>query len=347
MDGRPGCACAPRTAATAHAGRSAEAAAAEDFDPLRIRPYVVLPNGAPPPADGVATDAGADGDADAHSHAGADGDADRTTRLGATAPPTVGPVAAAVTAQGAAGGSADGGTAPGSDSVGAGTAAMPYPAHRSFSPGRPAAGARRRRRRRLAVLTIGAATAAVIATAAFASTLFADDATPKQALPDAVDTGVPYSGADTASAVPSASAPHTRKPAPSRSASASAPVAPSPSPSGTSSASRAAAPGPSKSAPAAPPPSASPRSSRAPEGKPLAPPPSQPLRRGDSGPGVLELQERLGQLGLYTGSIDGTFGSRTERSVRDFQSYLGVSGDPAGVYGPQTRSALESVTDRP
>ena len=218
-----------------------------------------------------------------------------------------------------------------------------YPARRV--PGRPATTPRRR----LAALTIGVATAVVIAAAAFASTLFASDATPKQALPDAVDTGVPYSGAGTDSATPSATATHTRRPAPSHSAPSSASTSASapPSPSASASASGAAAPSPSKSAPA-PSASASGPDSRAPQGKPLAPPPpGQTLRRGDSGPGVLELQERLAQLGLYTGSADGGFGSRTERAVRDFQSYLGITDDPAGVYGPRTRQALESMTDQP
>ncbi|MFE9372337.1 peptidoglycan-binding protein [Streptomyces sp. NPDC006711] len=216
-----------------------------------------------------------------------------------------------------------------------------YPARRI--PGRPATTPRRR----LTALTIGVATAVVIAAAAFASTLFASDATPKQALPDAVDTGVPYSGAGADSATPSATATHTRRPAPSHSASASASAPLSPSASASASASRAAAPSPSKSAPA-PSASASGPDSRTPQGKPLAPPPpGQTLRRGDSGPGVLELQERLAQLGLYTGSADGGFGSRTERAVRDFQSYLGITDDPAGVYGPGTRQALESMTDRP
>ncbi|MFE9409587.1 peptidoglycan-binding protein [Streptomyces sp. NPDC006704] len=220
-----------------------------------------------------------------------------------------------------------------------------YPARRI--PGRPATTPRRR----LTALTIGVATAVVIAAAAFASTLFASDATPKQALPDAVDTGVPYSGAGADSATPSATATHTRRPAPSHSASASAPASapapPPPSASASASASRAAAPSPSKSAPG-PSASASGPDSRTPQGKPLAPPPpGQTLRRGDSGPGVLELQERLAQLGLYTGSADGGFGSRTERAVRDFQSYLGITDDPAGVYGPGTRQALESMTDRP
>ncbi|MEV8256698.1 peptidoglycan-binding protein, partial [Streptomyces huasconensis] len=43
-DGSPLCGCARRAADTASRTRSAEAAAAEDFDPLRIRPYVSLPD---------------------------------------------------------------------------------------------------------------------------------------------------------------------------------------------------------------------------------------------------------------------------------------------------------------
>lgn len=39
----PGCGCAERAGDAAREARSAEAAAAEDFDPLRIRPYVTLP----------------------------------------------------------------------------------------------------------------------------------------------------------------------------------------------------------------------------------------------------------------------------------------------------------------
>lgn len=284
VDGRPGCACAERAAATLHAERVAEVAAAEDFDPLRIRPYVMLPNAsAGPPA------------------AAPEAVSEQTMRLGA--------VPAAET-----------------------PAADPEPPSPAEAP---------RQRRRLTALAIGAGVAVVIGTAAFASTLFAGDATPKRALPDVADTAVPYSGTgtDTASAeAPSAVPSRTKKAAPSRSPS----VRPSPSPS--ASASRAASPAPSKPAST---PSASGQPANSPDGKPLAPPPSTTLRRGDSGPAVLELQERLGQLGLYTGTPDGTFGSRTERAVRDFQSYMGIDGDPAGVYGPPTRRALESMTDRP
>lgn len=49
----PECGCTRRAAEQARRTRSTEAAAAEDFDPLRIRPYVSLPEpeGAPDPAD--------------------------------------------------------------------------------------------------------------------------------------------------------------------------------------------------------------------------------------------------------------------------------------------------------
>ncbi|WP_105971492.1 peptidoglycan-binding domain-containing protein [Streptomyces geranii] len=49
-DNTPSCACAERAADAHIENRTAEAAAAEDFDPLRIRPYVELtPESQPPP----------------------------------------------------------------------------------------------------------------------------------------------------------------------------------------------------------------------------------------------------------------------------------------------------------
>ncbi|MYV93333.1 peptidoglycan-binding protein, partial [Streptomyces sp. SID1034] len=69
MDGRPGCVCGERAAETLHAARSAEAAAAEDFDPLRIRPYVQLPNASAGPEEGAP-----------------EAPAERTMRLGAVVP---------------------------------------------------------------------------------------------------------------------------------------------------------------------------------------------------------------------------------------------------------------------
>ncbi|MFJ3333297.1 peptidoglycan-binding protein [Streptomyces sp. NPDC086766] len=54
-DGSPSCPCGQRAADALRATRTAEAAAAEDFDPLRIRPYVDLESGGE--GDGAAPDA--------------------------------------------------------------------------------------------------------------------------------------------------------------------------------------------------------------------------------------------------------------------------------------------------
>ncbi|QTD98280.1 peptidoglycan-binding domain-containing protein [Streptomyces cyanogenus] len=47
-DNTPSCDCTERAAEALREARTAEAAAAEDFDPLRIRPYVEVPDAAPP-----------------------------------------------------------------------------------------------------------------------------------------------------------------------------------------------------------------------------------------------------------------------------------------------------------
>ncbi|GAA3236035.1 hypothetical protein GCM10020256_54370 [Streptomyces thermocoprophilus] len=95
-------------------------------------------------------------------------------------------------------------------------------------------------------------------------------------------------------------------------------------------------------APATPPPS----------GTPTAPDdrrrPDMPvLRRGDRGPEVVELQLRLGQLYLYTGPADGIFDDRVEQAVRTYQWARGVWADGIGLYGAETRRALESETAVP
>ncbi|MFK0021626.1 peptidoglycan-binding protein [Streptomyces sp. NPDC090798] len=50
QDGTPSCACTRRASDALRDARTAEAAAAADFDPLRIRPYVDLPASEPSPA---------------------------------------------------------------------------------------------------------------------------------------------------------------------------------------------------------------------------------------------------------------------------------------------------------
>ena len=67
---------------------------------------------------------------------------------------------------------------------------------------------------------------------------------------------------------------------------------------------------------------------------------SDSLRYGDRGDDVKELQERLKKLGYYTGSIDGKYGSGTEKAVRSFQERNGLTAD--GVAGKKTLAALEA-----
>lgn len=72
------------------------------------------------------------------------------------------------------------------------------------------------------------------------------------------------------------------------------------------------------------------------------------LKQGSTGPAVSELQQRLKTLGLYSGSIDGVFGSATKASVIKFQQNNAVAVD--GVVGEETESAIQReiwVSQRP
>ncbi|UCM87638.1 peptidoglycan-binding domain-containing protein [Streptomyces marincola] len=85
---------------------------------------------------------------------------------------------------------------------------------------------------------------------------------------------------------------------------------------------------------------------------PEPPAPSEPpagagpvLGAGDEGPEVAELQRRLLQLNwLYHGEAHGRYDEQTAAAVARFQVAYGVRGDPEGLYGPQTRRALEQHT---
>jgi N-acetylmuramoyl-L-alanine amidase len=61
-------------------------------------------------------------------------------------------------------------------------------------------------------------------------------------------------------------------------------------------------------------------------------------RRGSSGETVREVQKRLKDWGYYTGSMDGIFGSATEKAVVYFQKKNGLTAD--GVIGPATLRAI-------
>lgn len=62
------------------------------------------------------------------------------------------------------------------------------------------------------------------------------------------------------------------------------------------------------------------------------------LKEGDTGDAVKKLQQRLKQLGYYTGSVDGTYGSGTVTAVENFQRVNNLKVD--GKAGPATQSKL-------
>lgn len=62
------------------------------------------------------------------------------------------------------------------------------------------------------------------------------------------------------------------------------------------------------------------------------------LRMGTYGPAIARVQERLQDLGLYGGPLDGVFGPQTEAAVMTFQRSRQLTAD--GVVGPATWRAL-------
>lgn len=65
------------------------------------------------------------------------------------------------------------------------------------------------------------------------------------------------------------------------------------------------------------------------------------LQRGDTGPGVLEVQTLLKNQGYFQGPTTGLYGSITESSVRRFQQDRGLVVD--GIAGPATLQALRGA----
>ncbi|MEU9480624.1 peptidoglycan-binding domain-containing protein [Streptomyces sp. NPDC048191] len=291
-DRSPSCDCTERTAEALRETRSAEAAAAEDFDPLRIRPYVHVDTARSVPSAGLPS--------------GTD-----------TPPPPPAPAAPA-----------DAET-------------RPLPAVRS------AAGASavesvdgdRRRSRRTVLLSVAGAGVAVVAVAGFASGLFSyqtpsrDGAAAQEVRESVPDVTAPGSTSPvTASASTTARPPVPSPSAPVNHPSPSATPSTSPTPSTSAETSRPASPTPSATT------SATARTTPA-----VAP----VLRRGDQGPEVTELQQRLRQLNLYGDRVDGVFTGPVEDAVRNYQLARGILGDTLGVYGPATRKSLESETREP
>ncbi|GAA2152779.1 hypothetical protein GCM10009760_49850 [Kitasatospora kazusensis] len=195
-------------------------------------------------------------------------------------------------------------------------------------------------RRRAVILSAGAGIAAVGAGLALLVSPFSGGGHPaaaQGAVPPVSSTYMSLPAAPAGAVTPS-SASGTPSASPSRTK-ATHKATPSPSPSLTASA--------TTSAPAKPSPSASP-TAPSPTPSTDTPTPSAPvatpdtLQYGDSGPAVLAMQQKLAVVLCWEHvRTNGNYDSRTEQAVSDFQTVQGVQGDPDGVYGPNTRAALE------
>ncbi|MFF0748547.1 peptidoglycan-binding protein [Streptomyces sp. NPDC004267] len=366
---RPGCAC-ERTQAQA-----AALAAAEDFDPLRIRPYVSL--GAPdddtalmtpvpplPPAGPLPPEMppGAVTELPTQPPAQVRAEAVHPTGGYGTAP-------ASAYADGYGTGYGQGyETGPAVAGYETGPAANPYaPGHApapenayqpegnyppepqgayesagAYEPAHTLAYApdghgEKGRGRGRAALVAGVVAAAVVGTAVLATVLIGgDDQTEDRADVPTVTTSASLNLAvsEAPTTTPSSSASTSASPTASRT-----PASASPSPKATRTATTRAPVAPT--APASPTATA-PASGTAPTE--TGAPDAETLRQGDSGPAVEDLQWRLNQIGLYSGSMDGRYGKRVRHGVEVFQSYMDITEDPSGVYGPTTRRELERMT---
>jgi putative peptidoglycan binding protein len=328
VDNTPSCGCTERAADALRDARTAEAAAAEDFDPLRIRPYVELEGASEPAPEGAPRAA----------------DPDVTMPIPAVLPEVPllpAPLGTAAIEPSTADLSLFAGDSAAYDG-GPGTGGPFGP-----GPGDPHADEddeTSRRPRRTLVFGVAGALATVATAAGLASGLFSyDTPTRDRAAPEEVRASVPDSTTGAAAESPSASAtsgqPTPTAPSPSATASRS----PSPTPT-RSTASPTATPTatPTTAAPTA---SGATDSAGAPEnGREIQNP---VLSRGDQGPEVLELELRLTQLNLYTREARGNYNEGVEDAVTRYQLARGVVPEEYGVYDLSTRERLESETQEP
>lgn len=59
---------------------------------------------------------------------------------------------------------------------------------------------------------------------------------------------------------------------------------------------------------------------------------------GSRGEEVRKIQKKLKELGYYSGSVDGIYGSGTQKAVKSFQKNCGITAD--GIAGPKTLKFL-------
>lgn len=330
-DNTPSCACARRASDALRDTREAEVAAAEGFDPLRIRPYVELGEDAGDGAEPGTGDVTMPLPAVAPAPPG-DAGSDATMALRAVVPSGTAPVPTPLAPSGSTPSDTDLSLFEAGEESGNG----PY----------DGGGAPRGGRRRTVLIASAGAAVAVLAAAGFVSGVFSyETPTRDRAAPEEVRAAVP----DTSTSAPSRSPSASRSASPSASASSASP-SPSESASASPSATESSA-SPSPSRTTEPSPSASATQitgSLAPDnGAEGGSGEVTVLRRGDRGPEVTELQLRLRQLYLYNDDVNGVFNNRVEDALRNYQWSRGIRGDELGEYGQATRTSLESETKEP
>ncbi|WP_329179333.1 peptidoglycan-binding domain-containing protein [Streptomyces sp. NBC_01477] len=215
-----------------------------------------------------------------------------------------------------------------------------------------AAHGRHRRRRRGIVVTAAAVAASALAAGAVAVTGSVMGDEPRgtdRALPEpasaAPDVTLPADAAPGAAVTQPVRVTHypmraTTSPAPKPAP--SAPVTPLAVAAAPAAATTAP---PAPSTPATPPQSTPPPvTATAPPAPPTTPAPPAVLQLGASGAAVTDLQQRLTEVWVYRGAIDGRYDMGVEQAVAVFQIWYGVRGDPSGVYGQATHTALVRAT---
>jgi hypothetical protein len=307
-NGTPSCACG-RLASDAHReDRAAQAAAAEDFDPVRIRPFVEVDDAAEEEGEGEAAEG--------------DGEGDRVPREP--------DIAATAAANGSPADRSPAVGTPDATSAAATVSRDPVAPPASASPHAEKTPARHR-----AALVLAGVAVSVFAVGVTVGVLLYQNPSRDTALPEGTRAPVPD---HTSSATGTTAAAE-----PSVSPSSAGPSA-TPSASADPTATRAATPTGSAAPPqGGPSPTATPTTAR-PSGSAG---PAPVLGRGDSGPEVTELQLRLRQVGLYGGETDGEYDQQVENSVRSYQLTRLIGGDQPGVYGAATRASLEAETAEP
>lgn len=271
----------------------------EDFDPVRIRPFVKVGDDTEP------ADSSADSSADAEGT------------------PEPGPLK-------------DGDEPPLPGGSTGGTPALLDLDERPPVDSDP--GGQRRRRRAVSAAGVGVAAVAVLVTGGIIGGLFSYDGPSRDGSgPEDIRANLPEAAPGQEASSSSAS--------PSGTASSA-------SPSGNPSTSPAATPTESRTTPTgSATPTRTPSNSGSTATAAPAPTPSDSqdpvLGTGDSGPEVTELQLRLRQIGFYNGVIDGDYDPEVESAVRGYQLTRVVVEDESGVYGPATRTSLESETTEP